>query len=111
MLNHRVAIYIPSTVDGNKPANPGHVDQWIEESKILLANLFGGFTAFKAHGGYYSATKGLIEESITVVQAFTDVDSTDKFEKVKDLAKKIAISMRQEVVSVEIDGSLQFISG
>lgn len=111
MLNHRIAIYIPSTVDGNKQANPCHVDQWIEESKKMMADLFGGFTSFKAHGGYYSATIGLIEEPITIVQAFTDTNSIDKFEKVKELAKRIAINMRQEVVSVEIDGSLQFISG
>jgi hypothetical protein len=110
MLTHKIAIYIPSTVNGNQPAPADMIDRWVRASKIKMANLFGGFTSYQAHGGWFSPEHGLIEESVTIVQAFTDPEGLTKLDKVNDLAKEIAADMSQEIVSVEVDGTLNFVT-
>jgi hypothetical protein len=109
MLNHKVAIYVPSTVKGNQPAPADLIAKWVRQSKIKLANLFGGFTAYVGQGGWYSAEFGLIEENVTIVQAYTDEEGLTKVPQVRELAQAIASEMEQEVVSVEVDGQLNFI--
>lgn len=110
MLTHKIAIYVPSTVNGNNPAPADQIDKWVRASKIKLANLFGGFTSYVAQGGWFSAEHGLVEESIIVVLAYTDDEGLTKLDKVNELAKEIANDMGQEAVSVEVDGTLNFIS-
>lgn len=109
MLNHKIAVYVPSTINGNTPAPQTLIDQWVRASKIKLANLFGGFTAYHGEGGWYSPEHGLIEESVTIVQAYTDEEGLSKVPQVRELAKEIAQAMSQEVVSVEVNGELHFI--
>lgn len=109
MLKVKVAVYVPSTVNGNTPADPALIAQWVTESKKRLANLFGGFTSFKAEGGWYSPEHGLIEESVTIVQAFTDDEGLTKVPDVRALASEIAYAMTQEAVSVEVAGTLEFV--
>lgn len=110
MLNVKVAVYVPSTVKGNQPAPPALIAKWVRESKVRLANLFGGFTSYHAEGGWYSPEHGLIEESVTVVQAYTDTEGLTKVPQVRELAKEIASEMEQEAVSVEVNGELHFVS-
>jgi len=50
MLNVKIAVYVPSTVKGNQPAPSALIAKWVRESKIRLANLFGGFTSYHAEG-------------------------------------------------------------
>ena len=111
MLTRKVAIYIPSTVDANVAASSELVAKWSKQAKILLSNLFGGFTAYHAQGGWYSAEKGLIEEPVLVVNAFTDDNGLNEsnLNQIRFLARLIAIDMQQEAVSVEHDGKLEFI--
>ena len=108
MLNHKIAVYVPSTINGNVPANE-MAEKWVRMTKIRMANLFGGFTIYQTVGGYMSAEHGLIEEQITVVQSFTDDEGLTKLPKVNELAMEIMTDMGQEVVSVEVDGTLNFI--
>ena len=109
MLNHKIAIYIPSTIK-NQPAPTELVDKWLRASKILLANLFGGFTTHAGQGGWFSHEHGLIEENVTIVLAFTDQEGLTKLPKIIELAKEIANDMNQEMVSVEVDGTLNLVS-
>lgn len=109
MLTHKIAIYIPSTVNGNQPAPADMIAKWLRASKIKLANLFGGFTSYSGQGGWYSSEHGLIEENVIIVQAFTDDEGLTKLVDVNLLAKEIAADMSQEMVSVEVDGTLNFI--
>ena len=109
-LDHRIAIYVPSTIKGNQPATPEMVAKWVRASKIKLASLFGGFTAYAGQGGWFSAELGLIEENVTIVQAFTDQEGLAKVQYVRELAQAIATDMEQEVVSVEVDGTLNFVA-
>jgi len=110
MLDHKIAVYVPSTIKGNKPAPATLVTKWERQAKITLASLFGGFTAYHGQGGWFSEEHGLIEENVTIVQAFTDAAGLEKVGKVKELAQQIATEMEQEVVSVEVDGQLNFIA-
>jgi len=110
MLSHKIAIYIPSTINGNVPAPADQIAKWLRASKIKLAGLFGGFTTYNGQGGWHSPEHGLIEENVTIVQAFTDEEGLTKLDKVIELAKEIASDMSQEMVSVEVDGTLNFIT-
>ena len=110
MLDHKVALYVPSTINGNQPAPAEQIARWVKASKIKLASLFGGFTAYQAQGGWYSETHGLIEEDVTIVQAYTDEDGLAKIGQFRELAAAIARDMGQEVVSLEVNGTLIFVS-
>ncbi len=109
MLNHRVAIYIPSTVNGHEQAPANVIARWVKSAKTRFAELFGGFTSFKAVGGWVSPIHGLIEEPVTVVTAFTDDDGLDRLGEVEEFAAAVAEALGQEAVTLEIDNSLQFI--
>lgn len=110
MLNHRVALYVPSTLNGNETAPAELVEKFVRQAKIKLAQLFGGFTSYKADGGWYSPTLGLVEEPVTIVQAFTDESNLKHVAAVEALAAEIAAEMGQEAVSVEVDNELRFIT-
>ena len=110
MLTHKVAVYVPSTVQGNIPAPVATVERWVKESKTRLSRLFGGFTSYRAQGGWVSETQGLVEEDVTIVQAFTDESGLSHVPAVKALAQEIARDMSQEAVSVEVDGTLYFVN-
>jgi hypothetical protein len=108
-LNHRVAVIIPSTMNVNGNAAPETVAKWVKAAKVKLADLFGGFTAYSAVGGWVSEQHGLVEEPVTVVSAFTDKAGLKRLPEVKALAAEMAGSLAQEAVVVEVDNSLQFI--
>lgn len=110
MLQHKVAIIIPSTINTNADAPQEVVGKWLQAAKVKFARLFGGFTAHKACGGWVSAEHGLIEEKVTVVSSFTDDDGLSFLEDVRDFAARMAEAMGQEAVSVEVDHRLEFIS-
>lgn len=109
MLHHKIAIIIPSTVNGNEPAPRQLVNQWLKAAKLKFANLFGGFTSHVANGGWVSDQHGLIEESVTVVSSFTNEDGLRFLDDVKEFAARMAESMGQEAISVEVDHTLEFI--
>jgi hypothetical protein len=95
MLDHKVALYVPSTINGNQPAPAEQIARWVKASKIKLASLFGGFTAY---------------QDVTIVQAYTDEDGLAKIGQLRELAAAIARDMGQEVVSLEVNGTLNFVS-
>jgi hypothetical protein len=109
MLNHRISIFIPSTVNGNEPAPADLIARWVKSAKLKFAELFGGFTAHRAVGGWVSPVHGLVEEPVTVVTSFTDDDGLDRLGEVEEFAATVAEALGQEAVTLEIDNSLQFI--
>ena len=108
-MDHKIGVFIPSTTSISKKAPASKVNKWVKEAKVRFATLFGGFTSYKAQGGWVSPTQGLVEEDVTIVQAFTDKAGLSHVPTVKALASQIANDMGQEAVSVEIDGKLQFV--
>jgi|AP95_1055475.scaffolds.fasta_scaffold29705_4 hypothetical protein len=110
MLNHRIAIIIPSSVAANIAA-PELAAKWVRKAKELFAETFDGFTATPATGGWMSEEHGLIEEAVVVVQSMTDEKGLLAGRGiVREFAVTLAAAMGQECVSVEIDNSLEFIS-
>ena len=109
MLNHRVSIFIPSTTHGNKPAPAQLIARWVKSAKLKFAELFGGFTAFDAVGGWMSPVHGLIEEPVKVVASHTDDDGLDRLADVEEFAATVAEALGQEAVTIEVDNGLRFI--
>lgn len=109
-LQHRIAVIVPSTVNANQSASKEVISKWINAAKVKFARLFGGFTAHNAVGGWVSQEHGLIEENVTIVTSYTDEDGLEFVEMVKEFAAQMAAALGQEVVSVEVDHQLEFIS-
>ncbi len=109
MLNHRVAVFIHSTINGNEPAPADLIARWVKSAKLKFADLFGGFTAHRAVGGWMSPAHGLVEEPVTVITAFTDDGGVDEIGEVEEFAATVAEALGQEAVAMEIDNSLQFV--
>ena len=108
MLNRKVSIYVPGTVNGNQPA----LGLQAEQTDLVLNQLsrwFGGATVTDATGGWISENLGLVKESIRLVTSFTDAKGMFKHRgHVMDLASYLAETMGQESVAVELDGKLVF---
>lgn len=109
-LQHRIAVFVPSTINANESASAEVIAKWITAAKMTFARLFGGFTAHNAVGGWVSPEHGLIEEQVTVVASFTDEDGLGFVEKIKEFAAEMALALNQEAVSVEFDNQLEFVS-
>ena len=109
MLNHRISIYIPSTTQDNEPAPADLIAEWVRTAKKKFAKLFGGFTAYRAVGGWVSPVHGLVEEPVTVITSFTNDDGLDRLGEVEEFAATVADALGQEAVTLEIDNSLQFV--
>ena len=108
-LKNKVEIYVPSTYDGNKPAR---IMQAFKVRKIAkaLAAMFGGATATKAEGYYISDTKGLIKERQMIVFACCDDEGLIQYsEQVKNLAAGLRDEMKQESITITINGEMSFI--
>lgn len=106
-LDHRVSVYVPGTVDTNQQTDNR---QQVERVAAELSRMFGGATATTATGYWMSDTAGLVAESTTIVYAACTAEQiNDHLPAVVELARQIKREMRQEAVSVEIDGALYLI--
>jgi len=107
-LNKIIRLYVPGTVDNrrNREEQEAYVDLALE----TFTDLFGGATAMEAKGAYRLESGVLVKEPIVLVYTFTDEEGLAKHrETVEEFAKRIAIEMVQECVSVEFEGELYFI--
>lgn len=108
-LNNRVSIYVPSTIDGNKPAKRAQ-KKVTKHVAHVFSRIFGGATAYKANGYWSSSEKGLIaEEQNIIFAACTEADREKNEHRVFALAKFICKYMKQEAVTVEINNTLYFV--
>jgi hypothetical protein len=108
-LDHKVALYIPSTVAVNKPC-PDLQGRMTDLALEQLSRLFGGATRLPAVGAWVSETHGLVKEPINFVFSFTDETTLSRHvDAVLGLAAQIGAEMLQEAVAVEIDGQLHLV--
>lgn len=108
-LNNIVKIYVPSTTDGNRPARLAQRREVKRVSKYLCT-LYGGATAITAQGYYISPEKGLIKERQRVVYTYcTESDRERTTAGITAYVKRLCRRMRQEFVTLEINGTMQFI--
>lgn len=110
-LTHRISLFIPSTVDGNRPAKR-QAKREAKRAARYLCNYFGGATQQEAKGYWMSDQKGLIEEAQTVIYSQCTEEAKEAHTaKVKAYARRLARRMRQEAVTVQIDNEMIFIQG
>lgn len=106
-LSHSFRVYIPSTVDVNTAVNSSAA---VAGCLSFLSGMFGGATALEASGAWLSESAGLVTEKVTICYSFCGLLAFLRGRRaVLDYAKKVRDDMKQEAVSVEIDGKLYLI--
>ena len=103
-LNKKIVCYIPATIGTAAAADNS---SQVNRAGEMLSGLFGGATIQPGRGCWLSDSSGLVTEETTLVYAFTDPASLEeKIDSVIDFMEALKIEMRQEAVSLEIDGVL-----
>lgn len=106
-LNHKVAIYVPSTQGVNTEANN---QKYIEATAQLLSNAFGGATSTEAVGYWVSDSEGLVKEHPVIVYAYAqEQDFIKNIDLIIDYCYKMKQELEQEAISLEIDNKLYLI--
>lgn len=107
-LDATISIYVPSTVDVDKPCDNKDV---VEATVGKFSDWFGGATAMECLGGWRDRISGnVVTEKVTRVFAATSSDEAKHlFSKVIELANEIKESMKQQAVMVEYNGQYAFI--
>ena len=106
-LPQRVALYVPSTTDTDKPTD--HAAQ-VERVASRFCEMFGGATAQQSAGYWLSESAGLVREAVTIVYAACTAEQLrEHLPDVLQLAQQIKAEMQQEAVSAEINGTLYII--
>jgi hypothetical protein len=108
MLNKRVVIYVPGKTGDE--LQPEAQARWKRRALERFSELFGGATAQVAEGAWMG-DGGLVIEPVVIVYSYTDADGEVRHRgAVMDLAREMAADMRQECVSVEMGGGMEFIA-
>lgn len=106
-LSSKITVYIPSTMDINKPIDN---TQYVESAAVLLSNLFGGATSCETLGYWVSPKAGLVKERTTQVFAYcSDKDLQEHADKVIDFCDDLKSKLSQDAIALEINGEMYFI--
>jgi hypothetical protein len=107
VLSSHVRVYVPTTVDVDQVADTS--DQ-VDDIKRCLAEWFGGATAYSALGSWVTGAGSLVEEKVTIVEAFcTEEQLSDHITDVLNQARHLKQALRQEAIAIEIQHRLYFI--
>lgn len=99
-LDSRVAIYVPSTTDTDKPADNR---QQVEDVAAKMSAMFGGATATEARGYWVSQSAGLVGEAVTIVYSNAAAEDIERHgAEIVAICRKIKREMKQEAVSLSI---------
>ncbi len=103
----QVSIYIPTESDGGiiPAATRGDI---LNNVKVGFAGIFGGYTAVDGIGGYVNDAGDLVEEKVTIVYAFGEID-TDTAESVRILARRVRRTLLQECVLITFGETVEFV--
>lgn len=108
-LKHKIELFIPSTSNATHEADKTVIDFWKYTVATTFSNLFGGFTSYEAIGGWNSSEHGLIQENVTIIYSNASEVTNEAIQEVIRLAKEMKYEMRQEAISLCLDGQLYFI--
>lgn len=107
---HQVTIYLPTTVDVDKPLSDSQTSQQIRRTVRWLSLLAGGATAIPARGGWVSRESGdLIVEDVTLVYAFFEVLTRCHLGRIKRFCELLKRRYKQESIALEVNGKLWFL--
>lgn len=107
MLNHKLEIYVPSTVNVDTP-----VDNTKQVERVLkhLARQFGGASAQQIRGCWIAENGNPVFENTVICFAYCEADTLEWGKTVLQvLAEDLKTTMQQEAVAVVIDGVMDFI--
>jgi DNA-binding MarR family transcriptional regulator len=103
-LNHAVAIFVPSTVDVDRPVDNR---EQVRSTLSFLGNVFGGATSSNAEGVWRAEESGLVAEQETIVRTFVSKQALERhLNRVIDFATELKREMKQEAVAVSVDNQL-----
>lgn len=106
-ITQKVIIYIPSTKNVNEKMTEEEHLKYVHYCMIKFTDLFGGSTAQKAFGSYYSEEKGYIFENVTKVYSLTNELTKEKEKEIEELAQWLKNELGQESVLVEIEPAVK----
>jgi len=111
MLTKKFAVYVPSTVNVDKPLDKDQLRKAVDSVLADMSRIFGGATAWEAEGAWLSGETGqLIKERITIVYAYSAEDAAKKAtSSVYEIARRLAAELRQEAVTVETPAGMDFV--
>lgn len=94
----------PRTTDTDHPTDNR---QQVEEVAAKLSAMFGGATATEARGYWVSQSAGLVGEAVTIVYSNAAAEDIERHgAEIVAICHKIKREMKQEAVSLEINGEL-----
>jgi len=105
-----MAIYVPSTEKANQVISKRDYLNRIDDVRSFLATTFGGYSSDSIDGGYVSDEKGLIQEDVTKVTAFSTKEKLE--DKVQSLIAQIRIWCKewgQESIGFEFEGDMFYV--
>ena len=106
-MDNKVSIYVPSTVNVNQRINNKKQVLSIIKQMSLL---FGGATSYKCTGGWIANNGDIITEQVNIVYSFCDKKSLhNNLANVINICQQIKKDMKQEAVTLEINGKATFI--
>lgn len=106
-LNSKVAIYVPSTMNVNETCDN---TEYVKNTIKQLSTWFGGATATPAIGGWVSASGEVVVEDVTIVYSYCNSENLAEHAKdIIDLCESIKKDMKQEAVTLEINGQVKFV--
>ena len=111
VLPIEMAVYVPSTKGADESIDQNEFRNRVLETEKYLSELFGGYSKVDVDGGYVSETKGLINEEVAKVVAFSK-DENFLSNKLPRLIKRITMwcdEWSQESIGFEIEGDLFYI--
>ncbi len=75
-----------------------------------MSIFFGGATASDAIGGWVDKNGKLVTEKVTIIYSYCTTDKLKEyFEAVLLMCKEIKESMKQEAITLEVNGQVKFI--
>jgi len=105
-----MAVYVPSTESANRTISKREFQARVDEVQEFVAKTFGGFSASEVEGGYVSDEKGLIQEDVVKVTAFSQIqDFENKFDILVEKIRFWADKWGQESIGFEFEGDLFYI--
>jgi len=104
---HSVALYIPTTIDGNQPMD---TSEYVTEAKSFMGERFGGATGKLASGVWYSEKLGLVDEVVYHIHSYTTPAQLNQhLDEVVAYIRKLKRELRQEAMALEVNNRLTLI--
>ena len=104
-LSNEIAVFVPSTI-GAAEASQEMVSRVVDQALIELSAVNGGATATNGVGAWLSSEGGLVKESVVIVSSSCETITLETLRTLAKLRRLVRKTMRQEAVTVRVNGVL-----